>query len=228
MGRQVDAEGFSSAMGKRQLVVQMQGIEYHCNAFCIGCHFFEKLYPLSRHLIRQVRYAGEILAWPGERRGHSRPHGVVADAADDRYAALACLEERLDDVTSHREQHVGLLRHEFAGQFRKPRRHAIGVPVNDFDVAAIDKAALSERVLQRLIDRPQRGTAEHEPPDPEAAILRSCRGRCCQQSHKKRLGDASFDHLVGAGEERGRDRETERVRRPEIEDEIKPSWLLNR
>src|SRR5882762_4589724 len=130
-------------------------------------------------------YTGEILARPGERRGNSRPHRAVADTADDRYATLVCVEERLDDITANREQHVGLLRDEFAGQFRKTRRSAIGVPVADFDVAAIDKAVLNERVLQRPIDLSQRGIAEYEPSDPEAAILRGSRGRCRQQSHEK-------------------------------------------
>src|SRR5258705_13535707 len=99
MGRQRDAERFSSATRERQLVVEMQGIEYHRNAFCVGHRFFEELYPLGGHFVRQVRYTGEILARPGERRGNSRPHRAVADAADDRYATLVRVEERLDDIT---------------------------------------------------------------------------------------------------------------------------------
>src|SRR5687768_2622473 len=102
-------------MRKRHLVVEVQGMEYRRNAFCIGCDFFEELYPLGRHLIRQPRYTGEILARPGERCGDSRSYRVVARAADDRYAALAGVEERLVDLTADPEQHVGLLRDEFAG-----------------------------------------------------------------------------------------------------------------
>src|SRR5688500_7759087 len=109
MGRQADAERFSSATRKRQLAVEMQVIEYHRNAFCIGCDFFEELYPPGRHLICQERYTGEILARPGERRGDPRPHRVVADAADDRYAALAGIKERLVHVTANPQQHVRLL-----------------------------------------------------------------------------------------------------------------------
>src|SRR3954462_10171582 len=38
----------------------------------------------------------------------------------------------------------------------------------------------------------------------------------------------SFDHLVGAGEERGRNGEAECFGRLQVEDKIKPSWLLDR
>src|SRR5690348_2107130 len=107
--RQVDTERFSSATRKRQLVVEMQGIEYHRHAFGIGYRFFEELYPLGRHFIRQVRKTGEILARPRERRGNSCPHRTVADAANDWDAARVCVEERLDDIAADSEQQVGLL-----------------------------------------------------------------------------------------------------------------------
>jgi hypothetical protein len=50
------------------------------------------------------------------------------------------------------------------------RRRSLGVPVDDLDLAAIDKAALSEHILQRPIDVSQRGIAEYEPSDPEAGF----------------------------------------------------------
>jgi hypothetical protein len=37
----------------------------------------------------------------------------------------------------------------------------------------------------------------------------------------------SFDHLIGAGEERGRDRETERAGRPDAHDQFKYGRLLD-
>jgi hypothetical protein len=40
--------------------------------------------------------------------------------------------------------------------------------------------------------------------------------------------DASFDHLVGSGEERGRDRQAEHIRRRYVDHKIERSWLLER
>ena len=43
-----------------------------------------------------------------------------------------------------------------------------------------------------------------------------------------RLSSASLDHLIGAGEKRGRDGEAERLGGREIDDELEPRWLLDR
>jgi hypothetical protein len=50
------------------------------------------------------------------------------------------------------------------------------VAVDDLDVAAFDQPALNQRILQRLVDRSKRRAAEDEPPDPDGATLRGCRG----------------------------------------------------
>ncbi len=166
MGRKLDAERFSAAPRKRHFIIEMQGIEYHANAPCVGRHFLEQLYPLAGHFIGEKGDAGEVHAWPGKRDGNSRPHRAIADATDDRYAAFTCLEQRLDNVTANGEQKGRLLRDKFGGQFRKSIRHTIGIADDDFDVAAIDEAGLFERILQRLIDRSQFGVAKYQPSDP--------------------------------------------------------------
>src|SRR4051812_27915367 len=45
---------------------------------------------------------------------------------------------------------------------------------------------------------------------------------------KAKRGTCSFDHLVGAGEERGRNRQTKCAGRLQIDDELQGSWLLHR
>ena len=47
--------------------------------------------------------------------------------------------------------------------------------MDDFDVAAFDQPTLNKRILQRLVDWSKRA-AEDEPPDPDGATLRGCRG----------------------------------------------------
>ena len=39
--------------------------------------------------------------------------------------------------------------------------------------------------------------------------------------------NVSFDHLVGAGEDRWRHGQTERIRGPEIDDQLECGWLLD-
>jgi hypothetical protein len=52
--------------------------------------------------------------------------------------------------------------------------------------------------------------------------------RCHKRAYGKGLlGSPSFDHLVGAGEERGRDRQAERVRRLQIDRQPEHGWLLD-
>ena len=45
--------------------------------------------------------------------------------------------------------------------------------------------------------------------------------------NSRRLAD-SFDHLVGAGEQRGRNSEAERVRGLEVNDQLEFSWCFDR
>src|SRR5829696_1059550 len=47
--------------------------------------------------------------------------------------------------------------------------------MDDFDVTAFDQSALNKRILQRLVDWSKR-VAEDEPPDPDGATWRRCRG----------------------------------------------------
>jgi hypothetical protein len=119
-----------------------------------------------------VRKVIPVKFLPGRAR-ETAIHRAVANATDDRYATCTCLEQRLDHVTANGEQKVGFLRDKFGGQFRKSIRHAIGIAEDDFDVAAIDESGLRERVLQRLIDRPQFGVAKYQPPDPGQRFLRT-------------------------------------------------------
>jgi hypothetical protein len=89
------------------------------------------------------------------------------------------------------------LRDEFAGQFRETRRRSISVPVDDFDVTAINQAALNKRILQRSNNLSHRRITEYEPSDSEAAILRGRRCRDCQQSHEKL---SATDHSITSAE----------------------------
>ena len=41
-------------------------------------------------------------------------------------------------------------------------------------------------------------------------------------------GKRLLDHLVGAGEEQGRNRQTERIRGLGVDDQLELGWLLNR
>ena len=93
----------------------MLGIKYHRKAPCVGCHFFEKLHLLGRHFIREKRDHGEIRTWLAQRQGNSCAHRAIADATDDWYAAFACLEQRLDNITANGEQKIGLLGDKFGG-----------------------------------------------------------------------------------------------------------------
>ena len=55
-------------------------------------------------------------------------------------------------------------------------------------------------------------------------------GRCLswvKVETRSTIGGEQLDHLVGAGEEGGRDRDAERLRSLEVDDELEGSGLLN-
>src|SRR6266403_135795 len=124
----------------------MQGIKYHRNAPRVRCHFLEQFYPLRRHFIRKKRDPGEVLTWSSKRHGKSRPHRAIANATDNGYATITCLEQWLDNITANGEQNVGPLRDKFGGQFGKPIRITICIPEDDFDVAVIKLTTSSNLV----------------------------------------------------------------------------------
>ncbi len=53
-------------------------------------------------------------------------------------------------------------------------------------------------------------------------------GRSEPSTQQKKRQPSSLDHLVGAGEKSGGDREPERGRGLEIDDQLEFGWLLNR
>jgi hypothetical protein len=89
-------------------------------------------------------HAGKILARVGQRHRQPDPYRTVADATYDRYGALACIKQRLDNVTTNSKQKVGLLRNKFLRQLREALRVAVGITVNDLEITIVNKPALRE------------------------------------------------------------------------------------
>jgi hypothetical protein len=177
MGCQIDTEGFSAAPRKCYFAIEMLGIKYYSNTPYAGCNFLEFLHPLGCHFIREKCDASEILVRPSQRHCKSGAHRAITNPTDDGYAAFACLEQRLDDITANGEQKIGLLRNKIVCQSRELILFTIGVAKDDFDVAPIDESSLRDCVLQRLIDWPQCRFAVDNPPNPGHRFL------CARSGH---------------------------------------------
>ena len=89
MRRQLDAESASAAARERQLVVEMQRIEYRRHASCIGRRFFGNPHPLGRHFIRQ-EYVTPVKFLPGRASDAATPARIGLSLTPPTIGMLPC------------------------------------------------------------------------------------------------------------------------------------------
>jgi hypothetical protein len=111
--------------------------------------FLKEVAPTAKRVAIPLR-AAQTSPRRRKRYGNFRAHGAIATATDDRYAAFAGLEQRLDNIPANGEQEVRLLRNKFGCQSLELIRFTIGIAEDDFDVATINKSGLSECIFSDL------------------------------------------------------------------------------
>jgi hypothetical protein len=101
-----------------------------------------------------------------------------------------------DDVSTHTDQQVRLLRCKLAGQLGQPRRVRVGIAKRHINVASLDEAAFRKRIPQRLVDRSKFRSTEHEPADPvDLGALGTRRERPCGRRAAEQRDELAPSHV---------------------------------
>ena len=224
------ASGFDSSFVR--LGVRIAWINEHRHDRRLGNDLMQQLQPLRDQRNREQAHAGDVLAGAVEVRDEPGLDRIGTADEDDRDSRGRCLRR-----LRGRKQSCSDCSWLATSQIGRQCWQLIIFPVRpakfELHVAALDESAVLQAAAERVQAegvRLRRSLMQKS--DHRHRLLRPRRqrprGRGAPPSSVMNSRRSSFDHLVGAGEQRRRDVQAERLRGRKVDDEVELGRLLDR
>ena len=214
------------ALGTRIVRVHQQGD--HAG---LGNQLGKQLQPLGHQL--GDRMLKPVRLPPGRARLATRPAatGSLPTMKTIGIVEVAFFAASAEGVAAARHDHVDLAADEIGGQCGQPIIATLRPAVFDRHILSLDIAGFAQSLAERGERRSRSGRAAAEVADHRHRLLLRAEG--ARPPSSRRLAGASaraasFDDLVGAGEDRWRDLRPRAVRRLEVDHQLELGRLLGR